>query len=153
MKRIVIYIATLGLLTLAPVKDADIGNLRPVEVVLVCQQDDAVVLSTDTGDVGQGTDALTALENLKATTPGTIYLDTAKYLLFTEDAEGAVQQLKSALKKNCYVCMTDREVDLKTVAKYLSVHGKLPRLKEWKTGEKLPCLRVIEKRFFLTKTS
>ena len=153
MKRIVMYVATLGLLTLAPVKDADIGKLRPVEVVLICQQDDMVVLSTDTDDVGQGTDAMTALENLKATTPGTIYLDTAKYLLFTEGAEDAVQQLKSVLKKSCFVCMADREVDLKTAAKYLSVHGDLPRLKDWKTGEKLPCIKVEEKRLFLTKSS
>ena len=153
MKRIVIYIATLGLLTLAPVQDADIGNLRPVEVVMVCQQDDTVALSTDTGDVGQGTDVPAALEELKATTPGTIYLDTAKYLLVAEGAETAAQQLKSVLKRSCRVCMADREVNLETAAKYLSVHGDLPRLKEWEMGEELPCLRVEEKRLLLVKNA
>lgn len=151
MKRIMIYIAALALLTLAPVKGADIGKLRPVEVVMVCKQEDTLVLSTDTGDVGQGTDALTALENLKATTPGTIYLDTAEYLLLAEGAEDAAQQLKSSLKKSVRVCMADSTVDLKAAAKFLSVHGDLPQLKIWKTGDKLPRLRAVGKRLLLTE--
>ena len=37
MKRIVIYIGILVLLTLTPVQGANIGRLHPVEVVLVDQ--------------------------------------------------------------------------------------------------------------------
>ena len=153
MKRIVIYIITLGLLTLAPVKSADIGTLRPVEVVMVYRQEDTIVLATDTGDAGQGTDALAALENLKATTPGTIYLDTAEYLLLAEGAEDAAEQLKPVLKKSVRVCMADAAVDLKAAAKYLPVHGDLPRLKNWKTGIKLPHLRAAGNRLLLTGKS
>ena len=153
MKRIVIYIITLGLLTLAPVKSADIGTLRPVEVVMVYRQEDTVVLATDTADAGQGTDALAALENLKATTPGTIYLDTAEYLLLAEGAEDAAEQLKPVLKKSVRVCMADAAVDLKAAAKYLPVHGDLPRLKNWKTGDELPRLRAAGKRLLLTGNS
>lgn len=153
MKRIVIYIAVLALLTLAPVKSAEIGKLRPVEVVVVHRQEDMLVLSTDTGDVGSGTDALAALENLKATTPGTIYLDTAEYLLLTEGAEDAVQQLRNVLKKSVRVCMADSVVDLKEAAKFLPVHGNLPRLKYWKAGDKLPRLSAVGKRLFLTENS
>ena len=153
MKRIVIYIITLGLLTLAPVKSADIGTLRPVEVVMVYRQEDTIVLATDTGDAGQGADALTALENLKATTPGTIYLDTAEYLLLAEGAEDAAEQLKPVLKKSVRVCMADPATDLKAAAKYLPVHGDLPRLKNWKTGDELPRLRAAGKRLLLTGKS
>lgn len=150
MKRIVIYIATLGLLTLAPVKSADIGTLRPVEVVMVYRQGNAVVLATDTADAGQGADALAALENLKATTPGTIYLDTAEYLLIAEGAEDAAEQLKPVLKKSVGVCMADSATDLKAAAKYLPVHGDLPRLKNWKAGDKIPHLRAAGERLLLT---
>lgn len=153
MKRIVIYIITLGLLTLAPVKSADIGTLRPVEVVMVYRQEDTVVLATDTADAGQGADALAALENLKATTPGTIYLDTAEYLLLAEGAEDVAEQLKPVLKKSVRVCMADAAVDLKAAAKYLPVHGDLPRLKNWKTGMKLPHLRAAGNRLLLTGKS
>ena len=153
MKRIVIYIVTLALLTLAPVKSADIGNLRPIEVVMVRWQGDTLVISTDTEDVGYGTDAMTALENLKATTPGTIYLDTAEYLLVTEGADDAAEQLKSRLKKSVRVCMAEPEIDLKTAAKFLPVHGDLPRLKTWKAGDKLPCLSVAGEGLLLTENN
>lgn len=153
MKRIVLYIAVLGLLTLAPVKSIDLGNLRPVEVVMVCRQADAVVIATDTEDVGRGTDAAAALENLKATTPGTVYLDTAEYLLVAEDAEDAAEQLRNSLKKSVRVCMAEPEVDLKTAAEFLPVHGDLPQLKNWKTGDKLPCLTVTENGLLLTENS
>ena len=151
MKRIIIYVAALALLAFAPVQGAELGKMRPVEVVLASRQGNTLVLSTDTGDVGQGTDVLTALENLKATTPGTIYLDTAEYLLLAEGTEDAVQHLKGVLKKSVRVCMADSTIDLKEAAKFLSVHGELPKLKTWKTGEKLPCLRVVGERFLLTE--
>ena len=151
MKRVVIYIATLGLLTLAPVKSADIGTLRPVEVVMVSKQEDAIVLATDTGDAGQGADVMAALENLKATTPGTIYLDTAEYLLLAEGAEDVTEQLKSVFKKSVRVCMADAAVDLKAAAKFLPVHRGLPKLKTWKTGDNLPHLKAVGKRLLLTE--
>jgi hypothetical protein len=153
MKRIVIYIVTLGLLALAPVKSTDIGSLRPIEVVMVSRQEDVLTISTDTEDVGYGTDAMSALENLKATTSGTIYLDTAEYLLIVEGAEDAAEQLKSKLKKSVGVCMADPATDLKAAAKYLPVHGDLPRLKNWKTGDKIPCLTIVGKQFLLTENN
>ncbi len=151
MKRIIIYIAALALLTFAPVKGAELGKMHPVEVVLVSRQGNSLVLSTDTGDAGQGIDVLSALENLKATTSGIIYLDTTEYLLLTEGAEDAAQQLKSYLKKSVRVCMADSAVDLKEAAKFLPVHGDLPKLKEWKTEDKLPYLRTEGKRLLLTE--
>ena len=153
MKRIVLYMAILALLTLSPVKSADIGTLRPVEVVLVYPQEDTIVLATDTEDTGQGVDVLAALENLKATTPGTIYLDTAEYLLVVEGAEDAAEQLKSVLKRSVRVCMADSAVDLKAAAEYLPVHGDLLRLKNWKTEDKIPRLKAVGKRFLLTENS
>ncbi len=153
MKRIVIYIAALALLTLAPVQEAELGKMRPVEVVLVYLQNDILALSTDTGDTGQGPDVRTALENLKATTPGIIYLDTAEYLLVAQDAETAAEQLKSHLKKSVKVCAADPQIDLKAAAEFLPVHGDLPKLKDWKTGDKLPRLTAVGERFLLMENS
>lgn len=153
MKRILIYIAVIVALYFAPVKGADIGNLHPVEVVLVYKEADQVVIATDTEDVGKGTDGLSALENLKATTPGTVYLDTAEYLLIGEDAQDVAEQLRGCLKKSVKVCMADKSVKLTDCTKYLSVHGRLPRLKDWETGDNLPYLQVFDERFLLTENS
>ncbi len=146
MKRILIYIAALALLTLVPVKEADIGSLHPLEVVLIYREGDEVVMKTDTGDWGKGTDGLSALKNLKDTTPGTIYLDTAEYLLIGEGAEETVDELRSVLKKSVRVCKADKEVDPQEATDFLSVHGTLPQLKTWKTGGDLPKLTVVAER-------
>ena len=149
MKRIVIYIAVLALLTLAPVEGAELGKMRPVEVVLVYQQEGEAVIATDTEDVGRGADALSALENLKATTPGTIYLDTAEFLLIGEDGETVAEQLRPHLKKNVKVCRAEQSVKIEEIAAFLSAHDKLPRLKDWKMGDNLPRLQVVDRRFLL----
>lgn len=149
MKRIAIYIVILALLTLAPVQGAELGKMHPVEVVLIYRQEEEVVIATDTEDVGKGKDGLSALEDLKATTAGTIYLDTAKYLLIGDGAEAAVEQLRGYLKKGVKVCRADKTVALEGVAVYLSVHGNLPRLRSWKAGVNLPKLQMEDGRFLL----
>ncbi len=151
MKRILIYIVVLVAVWFAPVEGANVGQLHPVEAVMVTREDRQIVLTTDTGDVGQGTDGLSALENLKATTAGTIYLDTAEYLLLTQGTEDVAQQLRSALKKSVRVCMAEENVDPVTAAKFLDAHSDLPCLKSWKTGDKLPILQAIGERFLLIK--
>lgn len=146
MKKILAYVAALGLLMLSPVEEADVGRLHPVEVVMISRDGDEIVMMTDTGDRGKGSDGLNALEDLKKTTPGTIYLDTAQYLLIGEGAEDVVEQLRSVLKKLVRVCKAENEVDLRDAAAYLSVHGDLPQLEVWKMGVDLPKLTVVEKR-------
>ena len=153
MKRILIYIIALVALHFVPVVGADIGTLHPVEVVLVYKEADQVVIATDTEDIGKGTDGLSALENLKATTPGTVYLDTAEYLLIGEDAQDVAEQLRGCLKKSVKVCKAEKSVKLTDCAQYLSVHGRLPQLKDWKIGDNLPYLQVFEERLLLTGNS
>lgn len=146
MKRIFAYIAALALLMLSPVEEADIGKLHPVEVVMIYQDGNDIIMKTDTGDWGRGVDSLKALENLKATTSGTVYLDTADYLLIGDGAEDVVDQLRPVLKKKIRVCKAEKDVDLVEATAFLGVHGVLPQLKQWETGEDLPKLTVVEKR-------
>ena len=137
MKRIIAYIVILALLLLAPVEKLDVAKLEPVEVVYLYKESGSVVLSTDTGAKGKGENALSALQELKETTPGVVYLDTAQYLLVAQDALEQINVLRAELKDKIKLCMA-QNVELENAAKYLNVHGKLPRLRQWKTGEKLP---------------
>ena len=144
MKRILLYIGILAALVLAPVKSADIGKLRPVQVVSVYKENSWVVMETDTDDKGYGGTALQALRNLKDTSNGIIYLDTADYLLITKDTVKAVEELRQELKTNVRLCMVTKSVDLIEASQYLSVHGGLPRLREWIEGEELPVLSTFK---------
>ena len=134
-----------------PVKDNDIGRLQPVEVVQVFRQGSQVSIRTDTGDIGLGDTAEQALQNLKDTTPGYIYLDTAEYLLLNGAAMSDVEVLRTALKRNLRICLAESKLDLQLVAEYLPVHGELPRLKNWNLGDKLPELTVKNERLIFLK--
>ena len=152
MKRILIYVLILVALLFVPVKDNDIGKLQPVEVVQVYRQGSQVVIRTDTDDIGVGTTAQLALQNLKDTTPGYIYLDTAEYLLLNKDATKDIEELRPVLRKSLQLCFAENEVDLQLAAKFLPAHGKFPQLKRWKQGKDLPELTVENDRLkFLKK--
>ena len=152
MKRILCYVAILAVVLALPVERADVGDLRPVQAVAVYKQNDWVVIETDTEDIGIGVDAAKALQNLKETAAGIIYLDTAKYLLLAEDAEDAVEDLRGTLKNSVELCMMSVKPDIQKAAKYLRIHGDLIKLKDWETGAELPVLSIFgDSLIFLKK--
>lgn len=153
MKRIVLYCLILAAALLAPVKGNDVGRLCPVQVVLLGTDGQNVYLQTDTQDVGVGEDALRALENLKATTAGIIYLDTARYLLVEEQALDQVEPLRKELKKTVKLCLAEGAVLGEDTASFLKTHGCLPSLKAWEKGMELPLLTTFEKRLIFSKKS
>ena len=126
MKRWPVYLALMLLTVIAPVERVNVGNLKPVEVVVIQKQGNEVIVQTDTKDKGQGTDALSALNDMKKNSNGIIYLDTAKYLMIKEDAIEEAKPLQKKLKGNTKVFVYAGELDLENVAKHLDVHGKLP---------------------------
>ena len=152
MKRIIIYIGILALLLAAPVESADIGKLIPVQVVSIRKENDWVILETDTEDVGMGASAEQALKNLKDTASGVVYLDTAEYLLIGKDTQEEAEALRDSLKRTVRVCEIAKPVDLAEAARFLSVHGKLPKLKTWEKGKEVPVLSLFgENLIFLKK--
>ncbi len=148
MKRLPFYIVLLVITFLAPIKRVDVGQLQPVEAIFLIRQDETVSIITDTLDSGQGSDVHTALENLKETTPAVIYLDTAQYLVMSENAQTDAESLRDYLKDSVRVCYMEGELDPEKAVQYLDVYGNLPKLKQWKTGDVLPVLtneKIIEK--------
>lgn len=146
MKTLISYALILLAAFMLPVEKADVAQLRPIEVIYIDKNADAVILKTDTGDIGIGHDALSALENMKLTSPAVIYLDTAEYLLIGEGAQEAAKQLKGVLKNSVQLCETAANIELKDAAEYLPVHGDLPDFKDWEAGQKLPLLQLENDR-------
>ena len=140
MRRILLYIVILGATLAVPTESFDIGKLLPVQVVAIYKENDKVILQTDTQDMGIGGNAIEALQDLKDTAAGIIYLDTAQYLLLGEDTAQAVEDLRGELKASVRVCAVEETVDLTETAAFLDAHGQIPRLKEWKSGMELPVL-------------
>ena len=144
MKRRLLYGVLLVALLFAPVETVNISHLHPVQAVSVSHQWGQVVIETDTEDKGIGATTELALQNLKDTTGGILYLDTAEYLLFTEDAQDVVQALREVLKDNVRLCKIVSPVNPKMAVDYLRTSKDLPRLSKWEMGDQLPVLDVFE---------
>ena len=131
--RKVVYIAILSLLFFAPLERVDVSKLLPIRAVAVYTQGEEVVLETDTEHKGTGRDALQALKNLKEETPAVVYLDTAEYLLVSQEAEIYIPQLSDWLKPSVKVSICDVREQVKEAAEYLDVHGGVTELRHWRT--------------------
>lgn len=153
MKRLLAYALILALVWVIPVERLDVAQLRPVEVIAVYKENGQVKLATDTEDMGIGADAASALENMRQTSPAVIYLDTAEYLLIAPGAEEEAEFLRSQLKDSVKLCGAFPSVNIKEAAKYLPVHGNLPRMKQWQPGVALPILTEENGRMKMLKNN
>lgn len=126
-----LYIIILLMLFVAPLERLDVAKLLPVQAVAVYTEGDAVVLETDTENKGKGVSIADALADLKENTPAVVYLDTAEFLMVSESAVSRVEEMKNYFKPTVKVCVCDAAGKVKDTAKYLDVHRKLPKLKDW----------------------
>ena len=128
--RLLLYICILALLPFAPVQQLDVAKLEPVQTVAVSVEAGQVVIETDTQNRGQGRTIKEAVEDLEANTPGVIYLDTAQYLLITEEAMRQCEELKSYMTQTVYVSLWDGKGSIETAAQYLEIRRDLPKLRD-----------------------
>ena len=142
MIRYIIYAALFACAVFAPVRGMDIGKLEPVEVVQLYKENGEYVVKTDMDNMGRGESALSSLQNLHDTASAIIYLDTAEYLLVTEDTLQELESLRGKFKGSVKLCKTNGEVNCKDAAKYLDIHGDFVQLKQWKITDTLPVLSL-----------
>ena len=151
MKRWILYILLFAAAVLIPVESTDVGKLHPVQAVSVGYHNEQVILKTDTGEIGRGQTPELALANLRQTAPAIIYLDTAEFLLVEENALRIVNEMRKFFKSDVRICRIEPEVEVDRAAEHLRVHGKLPKLKQWKNGENLPVLQLENERIILSE--
>ena len=129
--RGLLYGLILTALLFAPVERLDVAKLEPVQAVAIYKEDGMVILETDTEDKGRGKTAIEALQDMKKNTASVIYLDTAEYLLVSEEANGDTEALRSFLKPSVKVSAYIGG-SVGEAAKYADVHGDSVKLKHWK---------------------
>lgn len=138
MKRWIIYIVGVlaaVLFSRAPNPGIDVAKLKPVELLRVRTAAGAVLVETDTGDFGLGSDLLGALSDLRESTAGAVFLETADYVILPSDWEDLALRLTEYLRPGCHVCVSEAELDLPSAAAYLNVHSPELSLNDCRAGK------------------
>ena len=131
----------------------DLGKLYPVQTLMLSADQEGVRLLTDGGQQGKGMDALSALEDLKATAAAQVFLDTADYLLLEPGVECYLPQLQQFLRPGCNVCYVSGPVQLQEVSGFLEHHPPVLTLTQYAAGEgHLPTLIYNEGRMSLVRS-
>lgn len=112
----------------------DIGKLQPVQAVRLTCAGEQVRMETDTGDFGEGENVQAALEDMKRSASGEIFLDTADYLIVSPDCLELMPSVASYLRPSCAVCVEDGEPDMGRIGSYLQNHTPDVTLKKYRAG-------------------
>lgn len=151
MRKLLVYGILLAAAVMVPSRTTELGKLKPVETLAIYQENGQVVVETDTGDIGRGVTVSKAIENLKETTAGIIYLDTADYLVIMQGGEPFVKYLTSNLKDSVRICRGDKGIDIGKTASYLSIHRPSVEIKDYREGVALDNLRQDHGRLLLVE--
>lgn len=151
--RKILYAALLAASMMIPARPVELGKIKPVELLLMRKNAGRIELITDSGDSGAGGTVPQALHDLKESTSGIIYLDTALYLLASEDAQSYIPELRPYLKERIYVLQVDGEVELDKAAEFLAVHKPSLYLRDWENGVVLEEIRQENKKLIFEEKS
>lgn len=153
MKRWSVILGCLLVLYLLPGRrETEIGSLKPVEVLLVSIEENRICVATDTKDRGMGITLTAALEDMKATSSGKIFLETVSYVLVTEETRFLLEQLNRILRPGTLVLLAAGQVEPEQVAEFLAVHKTECALRECTDSQTpLPKLMTAGERYYLVQ--
>ena len=151
MKKWIVMLLALLAFTVLPSSGTELGELRPVSLLVIRTQGNNIQLLTDTLDLGTGETLDAALQNLEDTTPGHLFLDTVENLILTKEAKFLIPQLKQLLRPGVTVCAAKSELNPETAPEYLNSHTPRYRLSDVDDSTPLQMLNYSEERYFLEK--
>ena len=141
MKRIIIYCILLAGVLFLPTERMEIRDLEPIQAVFLYREAGEVVLKTDTEDEGRGENVSKALEDMKAKSSGIVYLDTAQFLLVSENAKEHIAQIAPYLKGKVRISQWEGG-KLQEAARYMQAHKIGIKMRTWNNDVKLPKLPI-----------
>lgn len=131
------------LLLLLPQRGTDVGELLPVEVLLVEKEAEQYAITTDTGNSARGDSLKAAMDTLRNTAPGVIFLDTADYVLLTEETLSCMDALQGFVRPGTKVYIVEGEADPERLGAFLRAHGPdTPLHRIIKEAKMVPKLRL-----------
>lgn len=139
MKRWLWYlgvVAAVAALSAKPSAGKDIGKLQPVQAVCVSCSEGMVLVQTDTGDWGEGETLPGAVERMKETAAGEVFLETADYLLLSPDCADLLPAMMEYLRPSCSVCLMEGDPDMEKVGSFMQIHAPQVTLMRYRAGDR-----------------
>ena len=139
MKKMILCIAAIaitGFVGLLPFNGTDVGKLHPVEVLAISAEAEMIVIETDTGLRGMGKTMEKTIENLKITSAGEIFLETANYVLVKKDCVYLLDGLFHLLRPACQIYVYQGDGKWDNVSEYLESHPSCVTLLNYRQGMK-----------------
>ncbi len=143
--KIILYCVIIVLVFMAPVSKEDIGDLEPIQAIWLSIDDGDVVLKTDTEDFGTGGTVEAAIQTMKKNSEGVVYLDTAQFLLVSENAVEQIENILPHLKSSVKICLWEGN-DVASAARYMQSHNMGYKMKELNAGKQLQTIPSIVKK-------
>ena len=114
-------LAAIALLSRLPHPSRDISRLEPVQAVYLYMEAGELHIETDTGDHGSGHDLTEATDDMKESSDGEIFLETAEFLILDPQVP-ITPDFYELLRPDCRVFFTPEKPDLPAAAKNLALH-------------------------------
>ncbi len=131
-------------------RGTDVSELQPMELLRIDCRGAVVVVQTDTGGSGMGSTVTAAFEDLKKTTPGKVFLDTAQCVIVTPQSSGLIDQLFNCLRPACRICVGQGDEDMESAAAYLNAHKPAVTLLDCRAkNAQIPMLVTKDGRMYL----
>lgn len=96
MKKLLLFaaaVAAAGLLGWLPAEPRALGDLLPVEALVVSEENGTVTVDGGKGMLGRGRDWAEAVEDLRQTANGDAFLDTAGHIILEENALDRLEEV------------------------------------------------------------
>ena len=153
MKRWWIYIilyAFVGLFGFSPFSGTDLAKLSPIEAIWLQEEKGTVSIITDSGNQGYGATVEEALVNMKNTASGTVFLDTADFLIVKLGSESLIAEMTDLLRPSCSVCVARTQPDMQAATKLLRSHEPSAKMKNLNVNTNaMPLLELQRGRLIL----
>ena len=137
MKKVLLLIIAIiiaGMAELLPFGGTDIAKLHPVEVVLITNRGGAVYVEADTGIFGSGENMQLALSDLILSASGSVFLETANYVLIDERYPGLLKEIGDYFRPACQLYYYAGEGKLNNIGKYLETHPSTASVLTYRQG-------------------
>ena len=151
MRRSYLIGAALLLAILLPKgRGTDLSELIPVEILYIDKVEDHIQVVTDQGVSGMADTLEAALADMQGTSPGRVFLDTAEYLLVTEQALPELENLMRTIRPSVKLLLVTQQPQWDGLAAYLQGQDPEATLLDYQTENvSIPKLMSVEGRYYI----